>query len=426
MSDNYQNIKGTLRPSFKISPNGVEIISKVVPNSNLKELYIKRNQGDATDHKVLTEYDMEIPTRAIATYTEVSTQDGDFVVFSLHNGETLRIPKTISNLEQAGTVIGPDSAKAGNIALFADNTGINIDDQGHGIIDNMNDSKHINYAESPDVPTAKAVWNLVGESKLLLYARLQGLIDTTGYVPDSGDNTPESPTYRLELRINCLNSVPSTFRNIQLIHRYPDFSEEYTNNNIISEEARRTYSYSMNNLISDNDFGFKLVIHDIDLGDIYIGGEDGADFVISPDGNNIIKADVSFEYPAEGTTVVGDFEQNFGGETEYILSNNDKTIKERHIFYNNYVAERTITIHSILATERNDGKYKIELENDGIGSTFEYELLLNIDNEDIQYDITGSSVTLSTADSAKYAAAQVVKITPLIWGHSLATFVVKE
>lgn len=202
----YADINGSLKPSFKLSPTGVELISGSIDYTtssgvdSVKRLYIKK--GDTND-RVLTEYDMHIPSGAIATYTE--SQDGKFVIFHLHDGAELSVPKTINSYAGEDYVANlSGSSTNNNLAVFDGTTGKRLKDAGYSvkenlIIDDGEGNRVLDEYSSGQLPTVDSIMKLWGESVYLLYLRRQGIIG----------NIPETQEGWAQLEESLQNSAPS-------------------------------------------------------------------------------------------------------------------------------------------------------------------------------------------------------------------------
>jgi hypothetical protein len=195
MPTKYQDLDGSLKPSFKLSPTGVELISGSIDYETstgidkAKRLYIKK--GDEED-RVLTEYDMTIPNGAIATYSE--SQDGNFVVFHLHNGAVLSVPKTI-NTYAGDRYVSNDSDESvdNNIAVFDGTSGRKIKDTGYSVkenllIDDNEGNRVMDEYSSGNIPTVESIMKLWGESVYILWLRRSGAI---GKIPTTAEGWAE-------------------------------------------------------------------------------------------------------------------------------------------------------------------------------------------------------------------------------------------
>lgn len=211
MATKYQDIDGSLKPTFKLSPTGVELISDYIDDQTstgvdrLKRLYLKR--GNEND-RVLTEYDMQIPNGAIATYSE--SPDGRFVIFHLHNGAILSVPKTIDTYAGESYVSNEGTAKDNNLAVFDGDTGKKIKDAGFSVKTDLfsetdNGERVINEYSSGQIPTVESVMDLWGESVYILWLRRSGAI---GKIPTTAEGWEE-----LEARLKDNGFLPSDGEN---------------------------------------------------------------------------------------------------------------------------------------------------------------------------------------------------------------------
>ena len=137
--------------------------------------------------------------------------------------------------------------------------------------------------------------------------------------------TPAELTYALNMDITCTTPA-NTFGNIQFVYNYTNSTETYTWNNQISSTKATSYEYSKAGLDANRNLFFKLYIWDNSLGNCYIGDAGGANFVLTPRGENEEDITIDFTYPIVSGNSTGTMENlNSGNPSSSMSFNNVNT-----------------------------------------------------------------------------------------------------
>lgn len=168
INSSYMNLKGTTLDSFKIGPRGIKLASQALDDGQkrLFAKYINKNNEEVSN-KVVYDIDLE----SYVSYKIDTVNDQFVLVFRDSSGNKVEVnlPRTFTS----SGVIGPDSSKDSEFALFDGIDGKKIKGSGMtletAVPENLSDT-----TTNSTIPTTKAVVDYVGKISDLLQDRMNG------------------------------------------------------------------------------------------------------------------------------------------------------------------------------------------------------------------------------------------------------------